>query len=215
MKQCPDWDKNVGKIIQNYRIIGIEKERAKDGHKRYIAECIYCGEKRTAIFSDFKQIKKDKCHHYTAFNTRVSIFNNKRIAAIWRSMGDRCYNINNKSYRIYGGKGIKICDEWLNRPLDFEMWALKNGYEDHLTIDRIDSSQSYCPENCRWLTMEDNIRHQSKTNFIDVDGVIKTGRQWAAYLGFGMNRINKYIREKGLEYAKDFIRSKTNQDKNV
>ena len=66
-------------------------------------------------------------------------WSNYKIAYIFSGMKQRCYNPNCKSYPLWGGKGIKICDEWLNDPKKFDIWAINNGWQDGLTIDRIDS----------------------------------------------------------------------------
>ena len=70
----------------------------------------------------------------------------------------RCYNPKRKEYKTYGGKGIIICDEWLESFDNFAIWALNNGYELGLTIDRIDSDGNYEPSNCRWLSRSENSR---------------------------------------------------------
>jgi len=82
-----------------------------------------------------------------------------RLYGIWDSMKLRCFNPKQQGYKYYGGKGIKVCDEWKNSYLTFKAWALANGYQDNLTIDRIDSDGNYCPENCRWLTLAENVRN--------------------------------------------------------
>jgi len=82
-----------------------------------------------------------------------------RLYQTYRSMNKRCYNKNNKAFKWYGEKGIVVCDEWKNNYKAFVDWALANGYSDDLTIDRIDSNMNYCPENCRWVTMSQNIRN--------------------------------------------------------
>lgn len=120
-------------------------------------------------------------------------------------MIERCYKKSNESYRLYGAKGIRICDEWLNNPSLFEEWALSNGYEENLTIDRIDSSKNYCPENCRWITREENSRWKSTTRHIDVNGTVHSGREWASILNLNTNVINIYINKYGEKLAQKFI----------
>lgn len=82
----------------------------------------------------------------------------------------RCYNPNNKSYKDYGGRGIKMCDDWRNNPKSFIDWAYRNGYQKNLTIERIDVNGNYCPENCVWITKEEqqkNKRNNVKIKFKD------------------------------------------------
>jgi hypothetical protein len=82
---------------------------------------------------------------------------NHRLYSIWCAMKRRCYKPKDIAYQYYGGKGIKVCIEWHNF-IPFMDWALKNGYNEKITIDRKDSNKDYCPENCQWLTREENSR---------------------------------------------------------
>ena len=84
---------------------------------------------------------------------------NPRLYSIWTGMKTRCFNPNSARYKDYGGRGITICDEW--RTFDnFCLWALSNGYEDGLTIERLDNDKSYCPSNCTWITKSEQGKNK-------------------------------------------------------
>lgn len=107
---------------------------------------------------------------------------NTRLFHIWQHMKARCNYPANKSYRNYGGRGIIVCTEW-NDFLPFQEWALNNGYSDSLTIDRIDNSKGYCPENCRWVNYYVQNNNRRYNHLIEYKGEIKTLAQWAVTTG--------------------------------
>lgn len=82
---------------------------------------------------------------------------NTRLFCIWQNMHKRCEYQGHKQYKNYGGKGIKVCEEWKDFVSFFE-WSMANGYRDDLTIDRINPSGNYEPSNCQWLTRSENIK---------------------------------------------------------
>ena len=126
-------------------------------------------------------------------------------------MKQRCYYPVDKSYKRYGGRGITVCDEWLNDTQEFINWALNNGYENELEIDREDNDKGYNSENCRWITRQENVQNQS-ANILSAEIVLKikntdwgsmNNREIADELGFQKER-KKYGRAIGLA-----IREKT------
>lgn len=191
-----------------YDILGEADHRDNDGHKLYAVKCRECGWEGDMRKNDINP--KRACKHvnlggaYIRRNERV--WGNERLSGIFRGIRRRCYNQKDKNYRWYGAKGIRVCKEWLNNPIEFERWAIANGYSDSLTIDRIDATKDYCPENCRWVSLEDNARYKSTTRIIEVEGMAMSGREWAKTLGLSPNRINEFVRKYGLEETVRFIK---------
>ena len=107
----------------------------------------------------------------------------KRLRQIYYGMKQRCYNPKRKSYVDYGGRGITICDEWLNNPDLFYKWALENGYSENLTIDRIDNNKGYCSNNCRWATQKQQSINKRSTILITYNGKAQTLIDWANEYG--------------------------------
>ena len=97
-----------------------------------------------------------------------------RLYRIYDGMKTRCRNKNHVRYKNYGGAGITICDEW-SRYSGFKDWALKNGYSDNLTLDRIDRTKGYSPSNCRWVSPAENNRTsgKAKLDFAKADEIRK------------------------------------------
>lgn len=112
-----------------------------------------------------------------------------RIYHIWAGMKERCYNPDAPKYSRYGGRGINICEEWINSFDAFYDWAMANGYSDNLTIDRIDNDGNYCPENCRWSTNEDQCNNRKHHILLEINGETKTVAQWAKESGVKYSTI--------------------------
>lgn len=181
--------------------------KSNDNHRMFHVKCSKCGFETNMIMHQIKYTKN--CTHLKAngdYQTYDMRWNNQKLAKIFRGMLGRCYSKTDKSYRWYGAKGIGVCKEWIDNPRLFEDWSMEHGYQEGLTIDRIDETQDYCPENCRWITREDNARYKSTTKMMTVDDVSHTGKDWAKICIVGINVINNIRREHGEEIAKEFIR---------
>lgn len=94
------------------------------------------------------------------------IYGDKRLRKIWGSMHERCEYEKHPHYKIYGGRGIFVCDEW-KEYIPFAKWAFQNGYDKTLTLDRIDFNGNYEPSNCRWVTTKEQANNK-RTNRIVV-----------------------------------------------
>ena len=117
-----------------------------------------------------------------------------RIYYEWRSMKDRCARENNKQYADYGGRGITVCQEWQDSFEAFRDWAITNGYQDNLTIDRIDVNGNYDPSNCRWVTNREQQNNKRNNHLLSYNGKEQTIAKWAEETGLDWMVIYDRIR---------------------
>lgn len=101
-----------------------------------------------------------------------------RIRSARANMKRRCLIPHSQYYYLYGGRGITICNEWMNSFKAFESWALSNGYKNELTLDRIDPNGNYCPENCRWIANAEQQRNRRDNVRITAFGETKCQGEW-------------------------------------
>jgi hypothetical protein len=205
--------KNLGMMYSN--------ENSKQKKRYGIYKCGFCGNEFKTQTSKVKNGNTKSCGCYKKRRTKEA---NKthglgytRLYKIWGSVRGRTLNPKNKQYNDYGGRGITICDEWLDVQ-NFYDWAMSNGYSDELSIDRIDNDGNYCPENCRWATstIQSRNKRKFKNNTSGYKGVYyyKAGDKYKAqiqvnkiqyYLGLfptpveGAIAYNNYIIENNLE----------------
>jgi hypothetical protein len=133
--------------------------------------------------------------------SKIHGYHGTRVYICYKSMMERCCNPNNRAYKNYGGRGIKICDEWMHNPKAFIDWALNNGYKDNLTIERINVNGNYEPSNCKWATIKQQNNNRRSNKFITINNETKTLQEWADYVGILSSTINRRI-NKGWDYER-------------
>ena len=117
-------------------------------------------------------------------------YGRSRLYRIWDDMIGRCYRPGKgKIYARYGGRGITVCEEWKNSFPAFRDWALKNGYNDSLEIDRIDNELGYSPDNCRFVTHRVNNRNRRNCRMILYLGKCQCMSAWAEELGINYSTM--------------------------
>lgn len=124
-----------------------------------------------------------------------------RLYKLWGNMIERCENPKNNRYKVYGAKGIKVCDEWHKFEV-FQEWALKNGYDESLTkkeisIERIDVSGDYCPRNCKWIPLKEQHYNKSNTRYIAYNGKKQSLSLWSAETGLSEGCITSRLDKLG------------------
>ena len=111
---------------------------------------------------------------------------NTSLYQAWVNMRSRCYSSRAKGYSYYGGKGIRVCEEWKSSSMAFMAWAIENGYCRGLSLDRIDSDRDYSPDNCRWITISENSSHRTTDrDRKSVEERIKNKPTTKYYVGLG------------------------------
>lgn len=116
-----------------------------------------------------------------------------RLYNIWQGMRRRTMKPNRQNYRWYGARGIRVCDEWSNSFSAFEKWAMSHGYNNDLSIDRIDPDGNYCPDNCRWASKTEQSRNRCNTRYFTYLGKTKTVSEWADITGIPYTTLIKRI----------------------
>lgn len=117
----------------------------------------------------------------------------------YQCMKNRCNSPSNPQYKDYGGRGIKVCEEWANSYEAFKEWSLANGYKPNCkrgecTIDRIDNDGDYSPENCRWVDMKVQGRNRRNNHLLTINGETHCIVEWAEIAGIVPGRISTRLR---------------------
>lgn len=204
----------MGKLInivgQKYgRLTVIEYAgKFKDGHmSAWRCKCD-CGNEVVVIGRNLKNGNTKSCGCIAKeINKNCDLFkkhgySGTKLYAVWKGIIQRCFNKNNKEYKNYGGRGITICREWKNDFVNFYDWAISNGYEEKLTIDRINVNGNYEPSNCRWATTKTQSRNRRNNHYITYRGETKTIKEWSEALNIDYNALLYKINYKKMSLEK-------------
>ncbi len=148
------------------------------GNKLRIMKCkCECGNIKNVLLNELRtgKTKSCGCYNLEKAGEHLSTHNlsGTRLYSIWKDMKKRCFNKNTTNYDDYGGRGITVCEEWASDYKQFHDWSINNGYNDKLSIDRIDVNGNYEPNNCRWVTSKvqnSNTRKQKEFIAISPEG---------------------------------------------
>lgn len=162
-------------------------ERAENDNKgnvQWLCQC-ECGNKKVVRGSSLKSGNSHSCGCLIIENVKTRMSTHKmaktRLYKIWAGMKQRCINPNTTGFENYGGRGIDYIPEWENFET-FKEWAIQSGYNDALTIDRIDVNKGYSPQNCRWANETQQARNKRSNLYFTYQNQTRCLKDWATYL---------------------------------
>ena len=217
-----DWKNNnpnpyidmTGKKINMLTVM--HKATSQKGRTMWHCKCD-CGNELNVSYAN---LKKGQYSCGCAKNKRIGErltkhgMTDTRLFGVWTTMRERCYKPYHKSYKAYGGRGIRICEEWKNDFKCFYDWAIANGYDENAefmkcTLDRIDSNGNYEPSNCRFVTMKEQCNNRRNNHYLEYQGEKHTIAEWSELLRLSQAMLYKRIESGwsdgqvlGFEYRK-------------
>ena len=193
----------TGKKFGKLEVIGVHDTGSRKTY--YVCQCD-CGNikvvRADALISGATKscgcIKKEQDKINLTANHKHKM-SGTRIYETWQDMKRRCYNKQNARYDRYGGRGITVCDEWLNNFQSFYDWAISNGYSDDLTIDRIDNDGNYEPSNCRWSTAKEQCNNRGSNININIGNATKSLMCWCEIFNVDYKKVYARYKRNGYE----------------
>lgn len=177
----------------------------KEGNKTYFICRCDCGNMKSVRADSLKAGRIRSCGCMKKEQDRTNLtahhshkMSGTRLYEIWQGIKKRCYNPKDVRYDRYGGRGIRVCDEWRDDFSTFYKWAIENGYEESLTIDRIDNNGDYCPDNCRWTNKREQARNRSSNIKITIGNATKTLTEWCEIFGLDVSTIHARYNRNGF-----------------
>lgn len=211
-------NKKFGKLT----VIKMHEDKSKG--IKWVCKCD-CGNE-TIVYSNFLKSGHTKSCGCLQKEVVSNIFRTHNLSKTklykrWEDMKNRCYTKTQTMYKYYGDRGIKVCDEWLDKEngfINFYNWAIQNGYQDNLTIDRIDVNGNYEPSNCRWVTMEQQANNKRNSCYITYNNETHTASEWGRILKIPYKLIHaRYSKGYCLEdvfYNGDLRKRRRNEKSN-
>lgn len=204
------YSEEIGKKYNRLTIISVSKKKGKNAIAKCECECGNIKEIQLGIVKS-GNVKSCGC---LAYEIQEEFRNGeyKSHSPLWHTysgMMFRCNNPNSRNYKDYGGRGIKVCEEWENDFWAFETWSYEHGYipNNGLSLDRIDVNKGYSPDNCRWTTVYvQNVNRRprkstdSTTRGITINGVTKSRKQWCDIYGVWDSTVRYRQKAMGMTF---------------
>lgn len=187
------------------RLVVIERVQ-NNIHQKTMWRCqCDCGNEVCVIGSRLKNGLTLSCGCLQKETAKQTLFihgeTSTRLHSIWKDMKRRCYNPRRKEWADYGGRGIDVCAEWKESYMKFRDWALANGYNDNLSLDRVNNDRGYSPENCRWATNIQQAENKRNNITVEYDGREQCLGAWVREFGYSYGQCRWYVVERGWSWS--------------
>jgi hypothetical protein len=178
----------IGKKYGLLTVISEITERDKNGFILYNVKCD-CGKEKIVLGSSLRRGASRSCNKCYLLLGTHGMWKSKEYS-IWGSMKDRCYNKNNTRYKNYGGRGIIVCDRWIN---SFENFFLDMGNSNGLSIDRIDVNRNYEPKNCKWSNPKQQANNRTNNTKLTYKNQTMNISEWCEFLKMSTSTFHNRI----------------------
>lgn len=188
-------EKYINKKYNKLTILSIVKNDSEMWKTKVLCKCD-CGNEKVITLSNITNGRTKSCGCIQKASKKKQKTHGKsktRLYKLYYAMVYRCYNTKSNDYKDYGLRGITVCDEWLNDFMSFYNWAYANGYNDDLTIDRIDNNGNYEPNNCRWVDNTTQANNKRTTKYLTYNNKTQSMKQWANELDIPYSFIKYHV----------------------
>ena len=187
---------------RTYGALTVLRFVGRDKEYRDLWECrCTCGKTVAVTGKSLRNGTKKSCgcmqYRWASMKNTKHGMSNSRLYNIWTGMKSRCFNSKDRKFKNYGMRGITVCPEWRDNFAAFASWAVGNGYEPSLTIERIDVNGNYCPENCTWIPAEKQGANKTNNHRIRFNGKTQTLADWSKELNINYGTLKSRITRYG------------------
>jgi hypothetical protein len=183
---------NPGMMFGYYKIL--EETDRKNSNRMFKVQCI-CGNKRIVVLDNLLRGKAKSC----GCKREKHGLSRHPLYSTWDHLRQRCMNPHNEKYPLYGGRGIKVCNEWMTDFKSFYSWAISHGYKRGLSIDRENNDGDYTPDNCRFTTVKIQQNNRTSNSYLEINGIKKTIAQWSYETGINYDTIWARVKRYGFK----------------
>lgn len=181
-------------MLEFIESVGYKVDSNGQKRKMALAKCLICGNIKECREDNLKRYKSCGCLKFKNLNKITHGMSKDPLYKRWHTIRQRCFNPNTPTYEHYGGRGIKMCDEWNDNFESFYEWSINSGYKKELTLDRIDNNGNYEPGNCRWTTMKEQTNNRRVNVIVEYAGEKMTLREASRKSGFNHKALETRYR---------------------